>query len=154
MINFTVIDTTTGTYPDLEKIALTEDWAKHLIYCDMEGFAISEEGELLLLDECGGVVYCPEDRFEVVFDSDVAPKSEVEELLGRYEDLKLMYSDLQKDKDELFALVNYEKTEVAREIFEEIERLMLDGKIGGKYPAKVIHPDKYAELKKKYTEGK
>ena len=45
------------------------------------------------------------------------------------------------------------RAEVAREIFEEIERLMLDGAIGGKYPAKVINPDKYAELKKKYTEG-
>jgi hypothetical protein len=44
------------------------------------------------------------------------------------------------------------KAEVAREIFTEIERLMLDGEIGGKYPAKVINPDKYAELKKKYTE--
>lgn len=40
--------------------------------------------------------------------------------------------------------------EVAREIFEEIERLMLDGVIGGKYPAKVINPEKFAELKKKY----
>ena len=43
------------------------------------------------------------------------------------------------------------REEVAREIFEEIEKLMLDGAIGGKYPAKVINPDKYTELKKKYT---
>ena len=43
------------------------------------------------------------------------------------------------------------KTEVAREIFAEIEKLMLDGKIGNKYKAKVINPDKYAELKNKYT---
>lgn len=40
--------------------------------------------------------------------------------------------------------------EVAREIFEEIDRCMLDGEIAGKYPVKVMHPDKYAELKKKY----
>lgn len=70
MINFTVIDTTTNEYPDVEKIALTEDWAKHLIYCDIEGFAISEDGTLLLLDECGGVAYCPGDRFKLIFDSD------------------------------------------------------------------------------------
>ena len=44
-----------------------------------------------------------------------------------------------------------DKVEVAREIFEELERMMLDGAIGGKYPAKVINPYKYAELKKKYT---
>lgn len=42
--------------------------------------------------------------------------------------------------------------EVAREIFEELDELMLDGAIGNKYPAKIINPDKYAELKKKYTE--
>ena len=39
---------------------------------------------------------------------------------------------------------------VAAEIFAEIERFMLDGAIGGKYPTKLINPDKYAELKKKY----
>lgn len=44
-------------------------------------------------------------------------------------------------------------SEVAEEIFAEIDNLMLDGAIGGKYPIKVINPDKYAELKKKYTEG-
>ena len=43
---------------------------------------------------------------------------------------------------------------VAREIFEKIEGLMWDAVIGGKYPAKVINPDKFAELKKKYeSEG-
>lgn len=45
-------------------------------------------------------------------------------------------------------------TDVAREIFEEIEGLMWDAVIGGKYPAKVINPDKFADLKKKYeSEG-
>ena len=44
-------------------------------------------------------------------------------------------------------------TEVAREIFEEIEKITLDGMIGGRYPTKVINPDKYTELKEKYTEG-
>ena len=67
---FTVTDNQTGTYPDLERIALTEEWAKHLTYCDIEGFAISEDGALLLLDECGGVAYCPADRFTVIFESD------------------------------------------------------------------------------------
>ena len=42
-------------------------------------------------------------------------------------------------------------TEEKRDIFEEIDRLMLDGAIGGKYPAKVINPEKYADLKKKYV---
>ena len=71
MLEFTVIDTVTNEYPDLWKIATEEEWAKHLIYCDMEGFAIAEDGGLLLLDECGGVAYCPADRFKVVCTANV-----------------------------------------------------------------------------------
>lgn len=62
---FDVIDTKTGEYPDLWDIALKEDWAKGLMYCDMEGFAIEEDGTLLLMDECGKIRYCPIGRFEV-----------------------------------------------------------------------------------------
>ena len=51
-MKFDVIDPKTGKYPDLEHIALTEDWAKGLMYCDMEGFCINEDGNLLLMDEC------------------------------------------------------------------------------------------------------
>ena len=63
---FTVIDNTTGEYPNLERIALKEDWAKGLIYCDMEGFALDESGNLVLMDECGNMAYCPADRFTVI----------------------------------------------------------------------------------------
>lgn len=45
------------------------------------------------------------------------------------------------------------QSDTAKEIFVKLENLMLDGEIGGKYPAKVINPAKYAELKKKYTKG-
>lgn len=62
---FDVVDTKTGLYPDLEEIALKEDWAKHLMYCDMDGFAIEEDGALLLLDECGRQACCPVGRFEI-----------------------------------------------------------------------------------------
>ena len=48
----------------------------------------------------------------------------------------------------------YGKAEAARDIFADLDKLMLDGFIGHKYPAKVIHPDNYAELKKKYKEAK
>ena len=62
---FDVVDTKTGEYPDLWKIALTEEWAKGLMYCDMDGFAIREDGSLILLDECGNCVSCPQGRFEL-----------------------------------------------------------------------------------------
>lgn len=67
-MTFKVIDKMTGKYPDVEKIALEEDWAKSLVHCDMEGFSITQFGALLLLDECGNYVFCPEDRFEIVFE--------------------------------------------------------------------------------------
>lgn len=66
MIRFDVIDLQTGKYPDIGNIALNEEWAKYLIYCDMEGFHIDEGGTLCLADECGNYAYCPHERFKIV----------------------------------------------------------------------------------------
>ena len=63
---FTVIDMKTCKEAVPYDIALNEDWAKKLMYCDMEGFAIKEDGALILIDECGNYEYCPNGRFEVV----------------------------------------------------------------------------------------
>lgn len=68
MRGFTVIDNETGKYPDCQKIALTEEWAKHLIYCDIDMFAVTEDGGLILMDDCGNCAYCPSDRFTVIFE--------------------------------------------------------------------------------------
>ena len=68
MQGFTVIDNTTGDHPDVEKIALEEEWAKHLFYCDIDCFAITEDGALILMDDCGKCAYCPVDRFTVVLE--------------------------------------------------------------------------------------
>ena len=66
---FHVIDKTTGKEADPYEIALNEDWAKSLCYCDMEGFAILEDGTLILVDECGRFEFIQEnDRFEIVWD--------------------------------------------------------------------------------------
>lgn len=70
MNGFTVIDKKTGTYPDCEKIALKEEWAKNLVYCAIDTFAITEDGGLILLDDCGNCAFCPADRFSVVWESD------------------------------------------------------------------------------------
>lgn len=64
---FMVIDNTTGKEADPYEIALHEEWAKNLVYCDMEGFAIEEDGTLILLDECGQYEYVPLERFKVVW---------------------------------------------------------------------------------------
>ncbi len=65
-LGFDVVDTQSGKYPDLHEIALKEDWAKGLAYCDMEGFVIGEDGALILMDECGNFVYTPAGRFRVI----------------------------------------------------------------------------------------
>ena len=67
-IEFSVIDNRTGKYPDCETIALTEEWAKHLIYCDIDCFAITEDGNLILIDDCNNIAYPPADRFTVIID--------------------------------------------------------------------------------------
>ena len=66
MLTFEVKDKKTGDYANMEKIARRENWAQGLMYCDMEGFAITQDGSLILLDECGRYEFCPSDRFEVM----------------------------------------------------------------------------------------
>jgi hypothetical protein len=63
---FRVIDTKTGMEADEVEIALHEEWAKGLIYCDMDGWAICQDGEtIMLLDECGRHEFPPAGRFKV-----------------------------------------------------------------------------------------
>jgi len=68
MRTFRVIDKLTGEEADVKQIAFNEDWARGLIWCDMEGFYVGEEGTLILVDECGEFAYCPPDRFEVLWE--------------------------------------------------------------------------------------
>lgn len=66
-MEFIVIDNNTGEEPDTQQIVLKEQWADGLMYPDMDGFAIMENGDLILLDECGNFRYCPDGRFTVCF---------------------------------------------------------------------------------------
>ena len=89
-MRFKVIDNNTGKEADICEIALNEDWAKDLIYCDMQGFAILDDGNLVLLDECGKYVYCPNGRFSVIPENAVVLTEE--ELIERdYERYNLGY---------------------------------------------------------------
>ena len=63
---FCVFDKKKNKEADCYKIALKEDWATCFCYCAMEGFAITQDGILILLDECGRFTYCPDNRFKVV----------------------------------------------------------------------------------------
>lgn len=69
--SFRVIDSKTGKEADTYEIALHEDWAKHLIYCDIDGWAIGDDGSLMLLDDCLRAAYPPDrERFKVVWEDE------------------------------------------------------------------------------------
>ena len=68
---FKVIDNRTGKEPIYDFNHLfKEKWFKEsgLIYCDISGWIIDEEGFLALTDDCNNMAYPPIERFSVVFD--------------------------------------------------------------------------------------
>jgi hypothetical protein len=81
IFEFKVIDKKTGKEADIGEIALKEDWAKGLMYCDMEGFAITQDNHLILLDECGKYEFCSSDRFEIIPKDSVVLSREEHEIL-------------------------------------------------------------------------
>ena len=103
-LEFKVIDNNTGKEADIGKIALKEDWAKGLMYCDMQGFAILDDGNLILLDECGKFEYCPSERFSIKFENSV--------VLSKEE-----YKRITKE-----LVTEQRATEIAKEYFEKIRK--------------------------------
>ena len=61
---FKVIDTKTGKEPTWRVI---QNIAKkgNLIYCDIDGFYLGEDGSLVLVDDCGNATWCNPKRFKV-----------------------------------------------------------------------------------------
>lgn len=121
IFKFSVIDNKTGKYPDLYNIALKEDWAKGLMYCDMEGFSINEDGQLILSDECGKFVYCPSDRFTVVFEDSVVLSREL------YNE---MVDDVKVSKEKLVRIIDSakdkERKETAEKWYNKVKELYLE----------------------------
>ena len=60
-----IYDRANGCEADLDALA-AEPWVRgHLVWTDLEGFAIGTDGAIYLLDECGGWVACDCQRFEI-----------------------------------------------------------------------------------------
>jgi len=67
---FTVVWVATGepvTHKEQSDFALHAPWARGLVYCDMDGFAVQDDGTLILIDECGGYRAPPAGLFKVVW---------------------------------------------------------------------------------------
>lgn len=61
---FFVIDPQTHKEVNAVAISETEPWAKDLT-CNIDGFALTEDGYLVLFDNCGHLAYVPDGRFNV-----------------------------------------------------------------------------------------
>ena len=68
-MTFTVIDNKTGKKPNFENIC-HEKWTRHLLKDDIDQFAVTEDGHLILIDDCDNLVYCPNGRFTAVETTD------------------------------------------------------------------------------------
>lgn len=67
-MTFTVIDKDTGREVSarvIRKIAKNGD----LMEMDIDQFAVTETGDVILLDECGNFTYCVQGAFEIRIDS-------------------------------------------------------------------------------------
>jgi len=67
-MTFTVIDKETGR--EVSERVITEI-AKNggLMEFDIDQFAVTEDGSLILLDDCGNFTYCVQDAFQIRIDS-------------------------------------------------------------------------------------
>ncbi len=62
---FTVIDTKTGRYPDLDKLVDEYTENDNLAYYNLDCFAITEGGDIILLDTDFNFRVCPLGRFKI-----------------------------------------------------------------------------------------
>jgi len=63
-IRFRVIDTITGKEPSEDVIYQLAEQGR-LVYCDIDGFYIGEDGEICLIDDCGNATWLDGERFKV-----------------------------------------------------------------------------------------
>ena len=110
---FKVIDITTGQEADQELIALKEEWAKGLIYCDMNGFAILEDGLLILTDECGSFKHCPENRFKIVWLNDILIDSTVAQIIK-------LTGQVEKNTQNMIGLVDKKQKQKGEKIWKTV----------------------------------
>lgn len=65
---FYVIDKQTNDEADRAELILTEEWANHLLAMDPGEWAIDEDGQLLLIDDCNNIAYAPPGRFRILWE--------------------------------------------------------------------------------------
>lgn len=64
MMLFKIIDTKTGKEPT-DKVITAEAELGNLITCDIDGFYVGEDGQIILVDDCGNCTWLDMSRFKV-----------------------------------------------------------------------------------------
>ena len=116
-------------------------------------------------ENCNNKNYCEKEKCPVykVSTADVVPKSEVEELIRENESLAKTVNEASELIRKLRSKVKKSKSDVAREIFAEIEAIIDNNSYKSYLPNSSLWSKEYkikqiitelAELKKKYTEEK
>ena len=63
-MTFRIIDKKTGKEPT-ERVINNIAEKYRLVMCDIDQFAVCEDGSIILLDDCGNIAYFSLDRFEI-----------------------------------------------------------------------------------------
>ncbi len=103
-----------GDIPDIEQIAQNFEWAKSLMWMDMECFLIDENGNVYLSDEMGSFVWADQDMFRVEFPIEEMLRVE---LARRDEQLEEMYNQYRDTENNARAMI-VENTMLHEKIIE------------------------------------
>lgn len=63
-MTFRVIDTKTGKEPT-DSVIYDIAVKGNLMLCDIDQFAVCEDGSIILFDDCGNYTYCDTNRFKI-----------------------------------------------------------------------------------------
>lgn len=107
-MRFYVIDKRTGKEPIFDgNHIFRESWCKgRLIERDIDGWYISEDGQLALVDDCCNMAYPPPDRFEIVYDA--LTVCDIEQIMDEIEKVKAIMNEeiINHDRKDLINFVN------------------------------------------------
>ena len=75
MALFKIIDRKTGKEPT-DEVITAQARLGNLIPCDIDGFYVGEDGEIILVDDCGNCTWLDMSRFKVEMQNEASPTGE------------------------------------------------------------------------------
>lgn len=75
MTLFKIIDRKTGKEPT-DRVIVAQARLGNLITCDIDGFYVNEDGQIILVDDCGNCTWLDVNRFKVEMQYEASPTGE------------------------------------------------------------------------------